>query len=168
VIWTQSDANPFSAFTFLSPGPNGDGDLVHQCKGQVCVSPEALNTNYVWNSTSFSYCEDCTAQQYQNVTCTQVDLNFTVVADELCSPSNRPLSQQLCYNPDKGCYGAEGGDSDVIVLFGYVTLSRKTMIFTTLGAGAAFLVILGCCYQAVTSVPTHRLNFQPLILFPVG
>jgi hypothetical protein len=46
--------------------------------------------------------------------------------------------------------GAQGRDSDVVDLFGYVQLSRRTLIFSTLGLCAGFLVLIGCCYQAVT------------------
>ena len=53
-------------------------------------------------------------------------------------------------NESIGCYGAAGRSSDVIDLFGVVSFSRKTALFATMGAAVAFLIILGCCYQAVT------------------
>lgn len=73
-----------------------------------------------------------------------------MVSDLLCAPSGRPSSSQLCVNEAAGCAGAQSSDPDVVNLFGYMTLSRRTLIFFTAGVGVAFLVLMGCCYQAVT------------------
>ena len=131
------------------PCPDEDSNLKWQCSGSQCVNPSELNKNYYWNATGWSYCEICEDYQTQNVTCHEKATGNTV-ANGLCSPTNKPETSQLCVNPDKGCYGAQGGDPDVVDLFGYVRLSRKTLIFSTLGLGVAFLAVLGCCYQGVT------------------
>jgi hypothetical protein len=131
------------------PCPNSDGDYVMQCHSGQCVSSDALNTQYSWNATGWSPCTSCEQLQRQNVTCTN-KISGEQVDEALCSPSSKPGTERQCINEAIGCYGAAGADSDIINIFGLMQFSRRVVMFSTLGASAAFLILLGCCYQAVT------------------
>lgn len=45
---------------------------------------------------------------------------------------------------------AGGSNSDTITLFSVWSFSRKATIYGTAGIGVGFLILIACCYQAVT------------------
>jgi hypothetical protein len=153
-LWCSSA--PSQCTYFLSGGQAeqvADGvpcslDGGKQCLNKECVPSGDLNLDFKWMASEWSPCSECFEEQNRTVFCAFAATGAP--SNSLyCSTNSKPGNTQLCENATLACvYNQEYSEGE-LDLFGYV-VSTNAVLFSGFAVVSVLLILLACCYQAVT------------------
>jgi hypothetical protein len=155
-LWCQND--PSSCTYFRVSGqvaevedgvPCSLDNQYKQCFAGACLPSEELNIYYRWIGSEWSPCLECNEMQNRTVQCEHISHPGIPVDDSLCSVSDGSVTEQLCANETLACEYNQDYSADEIDLFGY-TVSQNTVLLGGFGVLTFLLILLACCFQAVT------------------
>lgn len=138
--------------------PCGNDDKIYQCLDGQCVPSNLLNPAIIWKHGPWSSCSSCEMLQTRDINCFNSQTN-TIINPNVCSPVNMPSTTQKCNNKSLACvhttnnFRREGNHITIMIdNVGKQICYIFSIIFVLV------LIIIICCYRAITYDPVVRDN----------